>query len=138
MADLIVAEAATGRLRWRTMDDGDARLRHRDAVPPISRFLQRERLFGEAAIVAFLIVQVLDGTLTYLGILTFGRGIEGNPLLIWLMEHVGEGTALTSAKVLAGALGIALHLRAVDTIVALLTAVYIAAAIVPWTSLLFF
>ena len=94
--------------------------------------------FGNIVIVLFLTCQVLDGALTYLGVLTFGRSIEANPVLAWLMGEVGEGTAVTSAKILAGTCGIALHLTAVHRIVAVLTLVYLAAAVIPWTSLLFF
>ena len=94
--------------------------------------------FGNVVIVLFLVCQVLDGALTYVGVLTFGRSIEANPLLAWLMGEVGEGTAVTSAKVLAGTCGIALHLTAVHRIVAVLTLVYLGAAVIPWTNLLFF
>jgi hypothetical protein len=38
-------------------------------------------------------------------------------------------------KLVAVAFGIALHLRRVHNVVALLTAIYVAAAILPWTAL---
>lgn len=94
--------------------------------------------FGDAALVAFLLAQVLDGALTYQGVVTYGLGVEGNPLLTWLMGFVGEGPALAGAKIIAGSCGIALHRRAVHRVVALLTGVYVAVSIVPWTRLLFF
>lgn len=94
--------------------------------------------FGNTVIVLFLFCQMLDGALTYVGVHTFGRSIEANPLLNWLMGEVGEGTAVTSAKVLAGTCGIALHLTAVHRIVAVLTLVYLGFAVIPWTGLLFF
>ena len=47
----------------------------------------------------------------------------------------GVGGGLAIAKLTAIALGVALHLRQVHIIVALLTAFYIAVAIVPWTFL---
>jgi len=94
--------------------------------------------FGDVALVAFLVCQVLDGALTYVGVVTFGRSIEANPLLAWLMDTVGEATAVTGAKVLAGTCGIALHLTAVHRIVAILTLVYLGVAVLPWTGLLFF
>ena len=100
-------------------------------LAPLSRF-------GDFVLILFLISQVLDGALTYVGVLTFGRSVEANPLLHWLMGTVGEGPALTGAKVVAGSCGIALHLTAVHRIVAALTAFYLAAAILPWTSILFF
>jgi hypothetical protein len=54
------------------------------------------------------------------------------------MNEVGDGTAVTSAKVVAGSCGIALHLTAVHRIVAVLTLVYVGFAVIPWTGLLFF
>jgi hypothetical protein len=66
-----------------------------------------------------------------------GPGIEGNPLLASLMRVVGEGAALVAAKLLAGSLGIVLHLTGVHRIVAALTCLYLAAAVIPWTALLF-
>jgi hypothetical protein len=95
-------------------------------------------LFGDAVLATFLLVQVLDGALTYTGVISFGVSIEGNPLLGWLMTLVGEGPALAGTKVLAGCCGIALHLTAVHRVLGALTCIYLAAAIVPWTALLFF
>ena len=54
------------------------------------------------------------------------------------MATVGDGAALTGAKLLAGFCGVVLHLQAVHTVVAALAVVYISAAVVPWMSLLFF
>ena len=95
------------------------------------------RLFGDVAVVVFLIVQVFDGVLTYIGVRTHGPDIEGNPLITWLMASMGEGPGLAAAKVTAGALGMALHLSAVHKAVALLAAFYIVVAIIPWVAILF-
>jgi hypothetical protein len=75
---------------------------------------------------------------TYVGVASFGRSVEANPIIVALMGAFGEGVALAGAKIVAGALGICLHLREVHGAVALLTGFYIAAAIVPWSVLLFF
>jgi hypothetical protein len=104
----------------------------------LNRPLAPASRFGDFILVAFLVAQVLDGVLTYLGVMTFGRSVEANPLLHWLMATVGDGPALTGAKVVAGSCGIALHLTAVHHVVALLTAFYLAAAILPWAAILFF
>ncbi len=93
--------------------------------------------FGNIAILAFLIVQALDGGLTYLGV-RLGVAHEANPLLDWMMRSLGQGPALAGAKMLAGSCGIALHLTAGHRAVAALTGLYLAAAIVPWAALLFF
>lgn len=70
--------------------------------------------------------------------MSFGLGIEANPIIASLMMQFGHGPALTLAKLFAGALGICLHMRQVHGAVALLTGFYITAAIVPWTAILFF
>jgi hypothetical protein len=97
----------------------------------------RSAWFGNLVVVAFLVVQACDGVLTYVGISTYGVHIEGNPLLGWLMAAMGQGLALATAKVTAGAFGIALHLVSVHRIVAALAALYVIVAIVPWISILF-
>jgi hypothetical protein len=93
--------------------------------------------FGDLVLVLFLLAQLADGMLTYLGVKTFGRSAEGNPLLLWLMASVGEGPALAGAKLVAGSFGIALHLNAVHRVVAALTLLYLAVAVLPWMAVLF-
>jgi hypothetical protein len=95
------------------------------------------RLFGDLAVVVFLLAQVSDGVLTYIGVSTYGLSIEGNPLIGWLMTAMGEGPGLAAAKVTAGFFGVALHLSAVHKAVALLAAFYIVVAIVPWVAILY-
>jgi uncharacterized membrane protein len=95
----------------------------------------KDRLFGNLAVVSFLIVQCLDGVFTYLGISFWGNGIEANPLVRSAVELAGLGVGLTGVKLAAAALGIALHLRQVHLPVALLTATYVVAAILPWSYL---
>lgn len=86
---------------------------------------------------AFLLTQILDGILTYAGVSAFGVGAEGNPLLAWLMTSYGEIIALAGAKILSACCGVALYLLAVDRLLAVLTLVYIGAALIPWTIVLF-
>jgi hypothetical protein len=94
-------------------------------------------LFGDAALVLFLIAQAGDGVLTYVGVTLYGSHIEGNPLISWLMSSMGHGPALTTAKLTAGGFGIALHLSSVHKVVALLAAFYFVAAIGPWITILY-
>ena len=98
-------------------------------------FTQSER-FGNTVIVLFFIAQALDGALTYLGVSLLGRDVEGNPLLHWLMGAAGHGPALAIAKLSAAGFGIILHLASVHRAVALLTLLYLSAAIVPWVAVL--
>jgi hypothetical protein len=106
-------------------------------MPLLRRSPDARSLFGDAAVVLFLLAQYLDGIFTYLGVLRFGVGVEANPLLASLMLSLGSGGAIVTAKVTAGILGMALHLGRVHRAVAALATLYIAAAVLPWTILLF-
>ena len=97
----------------------------------------RTARFANVVVVIFLVAQACDGVLTYVGVSLYGTGMEGNPLLAWLMEAIGQGAALAAAKGMAGAFGIALHLTAVHRVLAALAAFYVAVAIVPWLAILF-
>ena len=106
------------------------------AIPQV--WSRRPSRFGDIALVMFLLAQCFDGVFTYIGVTTFGIGIEANPIISSLMVELGHGTAVLSAKLIAAILGIGLHLRQVHSAVALLAAFYLAVAIVPWMVLLFF
>ena len=100
------------------------------------RRLPSNRLFGDIAVLGFLVVQCLDGVFTYLGVSIWGPGIEANPILSSAMVYAGPGTALAGAKLVAVSFGMLLHLRRVHRLVFLLTAFYFAVAILPWAALL--
>lgn len=87
--------------------------------------------------VAFMLTQLLDGILTYMGVSIFGIAAEGNPILAWMMASYGEVLALAGAKIVAALCGVALYILAVDRLLAALTLVYVGAAIIPWTLVLF-
>lgn len=93
--------------------------------------------FGDIAVVTFMIVQALDGVLTYLGVHIWGPSVEANPLISSAVAFAGVGTGVAVAKLFAVGLGMVLHLRRVHGVVALLTAFYLAVAIVPWAMLFF-
>ena len=97
----------------------------------------QRNVFGDVALLLFLVAQASDGVLTYVGVSTYGVGIEGNPVIAWLMGAMGEGLALTTAKVTAGMFGIALHLSSVHKVVAVLALFYFAVAVFPWLAILF-
>jgi hypothetical protein len=92
-------------------------------------------MFGDIAVIGFLLVQCLDGIFTYLGVTIWGLSIEANPIISAAMGVVGLATGLAGAKLVAVAFGIVLHLRRVHMLVAFLTLVYVAVAILPWTAL---
>ena len=87
---------------------------------------------GELAILLFFVVQALDAAFTYWGVVAYGQSIEANPLIAGLMQTIGEGPALASAKVAAAGFGMILHLTQVHRIVAALTLFYVCAALGPW------
>ena len=99
------------------------------------RWDEPRSLFGDLMVLTFLIAQCLDGTFTYLGVATWGPGIEANPLVSSAMGVAGVAGGVLSAKAIAIGFGIVLHLRRVHNLVAALTAIYVAAAILPWTAL---
>jgi hypothetical protein len=110
---------------------------HQALRRPSSGWLRRSLTFGNVAILTFLVVQALDGMLTYVGLVTYGPAVEGNPLLSWLMGLMGAAPALAGAKAAASAFGIVLHLTSVHRTVAVLAVLYVSAAILPWVELLF-
>jgi len=116
----------------------DARTLFGTTVPKVWSGPPRRSLFGDVMLVAFLVAQVLDGTFTYLGVMTFGTGAEANPVISALMLHLGHGTALMMAKLVAATLGIGLHLRGTHGAVALLATFYVGAAVLPWAFILFY
>jgi hypothetical protein len=92
--------------------------------------------FGNLAVICFILVQCLDGVFTYLGVTMWGTGIEANPLVSSAVRAAGLGPGLAGTKLVAIGLGILLHLRRVHHVIALLTVIYLAAAILPWAAIL--
>jgi uncharacterized membrane protein len=107
------------------------------SLPKVWKPERTRSYYGDVVLVLFLLAQCFDGVFTYVGVSTYGLGIEANPLLAGLMTSLGHGTALLAAKIIAATLGICLHLRQVHGAVALLAAFYGAVAILPWTVILF-
>jgi hypothetical protein len=91
---------------------------------------------GNVTWIAFVLAQVSDGALTYVGISTFGPGIEANPLLAWLIAATGLGSAILSAKAFALGCGTLLHLQGMHRSLAALTAVYAGVAVCQWIAVL--
>jgi uncharacterized membrane protein len=107
------------------------------ATPKLWNISVRRSLFGDVVLLVFLLAQCLDGVFTYVGVKTYGVGIEANPLIVAMMSYVGHGAALMGAKTIAGLLGIGLHLGQVHGAVALLALFYLAVAVLPWMTILF-
>jgi uncharacterized protein DUF5658 len=99
------------------------------------RWDEPRSVFGDLVVVGFLLVQGLDGVFTYLGVSIWGVGIEANPLISSAMALVGLAGGLAGVKLMAIGFGVLLHVHRVHNLVALLTAIYFAVAILPWTAL---
>jgi hypothetical protein len=97
-----------------------------------SRLDSPHGLFGDLAVIVFIVVQCLDGALTYLGLHIWGMSVEANPLVSSAVSVAGVGTGLAATKAFAVGLGMMLHLRRVHFVVAGLALFYIAVAILPW------
>jgi nitrate reductase gamma subunit len=102
----------------------------------MSSSLRQRSLFGDCIFLAFIIVQFLDGALTYFGVRTFGAGIEANPIVGWYMAVLGVGGALIATKGLAVLCAALLHRFSRHQVLGVLTVVYLAAAVRPWVNLL--
>ena len=95
----------------------------------------KNEAFANGIWIAFVLVQALDGAMTFVGIHTFGTRVEANPLLSWYVSALGPATALWSAKLFAVACGAALHLTARFGMLAALALLYLLAAVGPWIHL---
>lgn len=116
----------------------DHRLNYSD-IDASHVLLRKDTVWLGAVLVAF---QGLDGLLTAIGIHRFGTSAEGNPLLRIMMEHFGHVPVLTMVKVAAVALVIIMTLLAnrlpwVRHAMFGVCGVYLFAAIIPWTYILF-
>jgi hypothetical protein len=107
------------------------------SLPKVWNAADRHRALGDLALLLFLLAQCLDGVFTYVGVVTYGRSIEANPLMLALMAYLGHGCALMGAKSTAALLGIGLHVRRAHLAVALLAVFYLVVAVLPWMSILF-
>lgn len=90
---------------------------------------------AEAIWIAFVVVQALDGAMTFVGMKAFGIHIEANPLIAWYVSMLGPALALCAVKLFAVACGVALYLTAQHKAIAVLALAYLLAAIGPWLHL---
>ena len=99
------------------------------------RLLPGKENLAEAIWIAFVIVQALDGAMTFIGIQTFGTRIEANPLVAWYVSALGPAVALFAAKLFAVACGAALYLTEYHKTIAVLALTYLLGAVGPWAHL---
>ena len=98
--------------------------------------MRRKTCFGNLVWLVFALAQAADGVLSYVGIATYGTSIEANPLLAWCIAVAGITLPLIAAKIFAVACGAFLHVHAMHRAVALLTVLYVVAAVWPWAVVL--
>jgi hypothetical protein len=80
----------------------------------------------------FVVLQMVDGVLTYAAVDRFGASAEGNPIIATWIMITGAMPALLGAKLLACFCGGVLYAAGVHRVLAGLTALYLFAAVVPW------
>jgi uncharacterized membrane protein len=96
------------------------------ALPPGDESL------AEAIWIAFVIVQALDGAMTFIGMQAFGTHIEANPLIGWYVAVLGPVWALLAVKLFAVACGATLYLTGHHKTIAALALTYLLGAVGPW------
>jgi len=99
------------------------------------RLLPGKDSLAEAIWIAFVVVQALDGAMTFIGMDRFGVHIEANPLLFVYVQALGPALALAAAKLFAIGCGAALYLTAQHKTLAALAVMYVVGAIGPWIHL---
>ena len=80
----------------------------------------------------FIVLQAVDGVITYGTVRAFGPSAEANQLIVTWMTLTGLGVAILGAKALACACGAILYVFRVHIPLAALTAMYLFCAILPW------
>lgn len=93
---------------------------------------QRMQPTPRLILLVFMLLQLVDGILTYTAVAMLGVVGEGNMLLATAMQMAGPGPALVGAKTLAAGCGLILYVRGFYGVLGALTALYIVAAITPW------
>jgi hypothetical protein len=89
-------------------------------------------------VLAFLLVQYLDGHLTYVGVTRFGLWAEGNPLVSFVMWGWGPMLGLSWIKGSVMLIGIVLHLTGFRRVLIGMVVFYVVIAISPWMWILYF
>ncbi len=92
-------------------------------------------LFRKIIVAIFVVAQILDGLLTYHDLNTWGLNIEANPLVAWGISMMGIGLGLGAAKIIASVSGLFLYRHRFHNLVALLAAIYLIFAVMPWAYL---
>lgn len=131
-----MACAATGQRSLPSLVSSGLRIALKDDVSALQVPLSKTQTRAAWALVFFAAIQVADGMMTVAGAAQYGTSIEANPLLFFLFGAVGTGVTIVGMKLFAIVCATLLHLREKYSALAILTVVYLFAAIVPWTVIL--
>ena len=104
-------------------------------ITVLSATLPHSRTRAVSTLALFAAVQFADGVMTYLGVVQLGPAAEGNPILAFYMAACGVGTTLVCAKLVALGLAAILWATSNHLSLAMLTTLYVLAAIGPWALL---
>ena len=86
-----------------------------------------------AIVALFVTIQAADLVLTLTGLSRFGVDMEANPLLAASIRMCGAGVTLLTAKMIAIGLATVLNSVRAHLTLAILTVLYVFAALVPWS-----
>lgn len=99
----------------------------------MSRSSNTPSFFGDIVIVVFVLVQCLDGILTFIGLKVWGEFVvEANPFVGWLISTMRIYLGLATAKLVAIGCGVLLYWYGLHNVIALLTFLYLVFAVLPW------
>lgn len=94
--------------------------------------------FKSYSVPLFIVMVLLDGLLTYVGMLRYGAVMEGNGLLRYLMEHVGVAPTLVVSRMFSLSMMLVLaHAKCYGWIL-ILALVMLVFAVMPWIGVLWF
>jgi hypothetical protein len=91
---------------------------------------------GRLVFCMFLLIQLLDGGLTYWGVSRFGIELEMNGLLATWMHEIGPAPTLFVAKTLACLCGFILYRAEYLRPLAIVAGLCLGVAVVPWAFLM--
>ena len=128
--------AAIGPRSWLLLVRSGLRIAIWDCVNALRVPLSTTQTRAAWALVIFSAIQVADGVMTAAGAAQYGTSIEANPLLVFLFGVVGTAATIVAVKLFAIVCATVLHLREKYSALAILTVVYLFAAILPWTFVL--
>ncbi len=85
---------------------------------------------------AFYLALILDGVLTYIGVMRWGHGAEANPILLAMIGVFGLVPSLLFSRCVAMMAGMALYYAEAYIALFILNSLFWGLAVIPWVILL--